>query len=46
MLDPDPNPGPELEPECIILTILLRQKVAVPSVPLQFRNTELKTDKR
>jgi hypothetical protein len=42
MLDLDP----ELEPECITVPVLLRQKVAAPSVPFQFRNTEKKTDKR
>ncbi len=36
MLDPDPNPVPE--PECITIQVPLRQKVAVPAVPV-FHNT-------
>jgi hypothetical protein len=36
MLDPGPNPVPELEPDlkCILVPVPLRQNVAVPVVPV------------
>jgi hypothetical protein len=38
MLDPDPNPVLEPEPECITIEVPPRQKVAVPATPV-FHNT-------
>jgi hypothetical protein len=34
MLDLDPNPVPEPDPKCILVPVPLRQKVAVPTVPV------------